>query len=326
MDSGNLKNRLHTRLEIQTNPVVRINSSLFFIGSCFSENIGNLLGELFISSTINPFGIIYSPIAIATAMDKIGTNHQYTETDLFFHNGNFVSLDHHGSYQNPEAQKILNRINTDIQNGNTALKNCDVAFVTLGTAFAYRHILTNKIVANCHRIPNTEFEKIMHSESELINAYTKIVNAIKRVNSQTKIVFTISPVKHLRDGILENAQSKARLASSLAAYTYSNTDVSYFPAYEIMTEELRDHRFYKDDLAHPSAWSLQYIFTRLIETVFDLQTRDYINDALKYYSMRQHRPMQTNADELAKWELSKANYFVGLQEKYPDKPWVELLQ
>lgn len=326
MDPELFKQGLLTRFDIPASPSIGINDPIFFIGSCFSENIGSRFSQLGFFTQINPFGILYNPVSIANAIEKITTDNHYSESDLFYYNTNFLSLDHHGSFHHRSAASLLTTINEGIQNSKNFLGNAHTAIITLGTSFVYILQSTEKIVANCHKIPGSEFRKILLSEGEIVESLEKCVLYLKKANPGIEIIFTISPVKHLRDGVLENATSKARLQSALASYLNTGRAIgcSYFPSYEIVTEELRDHRFYAEDLAHPSAWTTLYIFNRFANTKLNDRAKEFLEPALKYVRMKNHRIMTQNEDEIAKWEQAKKDYWEKLVAQFPDKKWPEL--
>jgi len=324
MSSSALRDKLTTDFQISDNPFIGLNSKIFFLGSCFSENIFKALGELQFDVFCNPFGIMYNPVSMANCMEKIANNTVFTETELILHQEKYHSLDHHGSYCNSTPGNLLQQINQNIQDANAFLKQANVIFITLGTAYAYYHKKSNKFVANCHKIPGTEFDKILLSENEIITHLRILEESIFELNPNAKISYTISPVKHLRDGLQENAISKARLLSSLFLFLQTgNFKSDYFPAYEIVTEELRDHRFYGEDLAHPSEWTVRYIFERFVESRMDIRSRDFIEKYSKFLKMEQHRPISTDNTELMAWAEKKNLTLQKIQEEFPEikKPY-----
>lgn len=320
MLSEELKNNLNTEFSIPENIVLSANSHMFFAGSCFSENIGERLQKLGMNCLINPHGIIYDPLSIQRSLERIVSLKPYTENHLYFSNGTFHSLDHHGSFNHPEAGKLVERINSTCLIASDYIKNSNLAIITLGTAWVYYHTVSESFVANCHKIPQREFSKSLLSETAIASSLNLIVSYLKKLNPGIKVIFTVSPVKHLRDGILENAISKARLQSAVwqVIHQLSSDDVTYFPAYEIMTEELRDYRFYKHDLAHPSEWSVQYIFRRFIETCADNRCKDYLNRAEKFSEMQRHRIMSDNPEVQNNWTAKKQEFLKQLLKDFPE--------
>lgn len=323
MTAEDFKKELSTRFAIPPSQDLDYNSRLFFLGSCFSENMGLRFQQLFFQCCINPFGILYNPVSLAQAIEKMGADARYLEQDLFYFNGLFHSLDHHGTFHHASASALLQKINTELENGRDFLKQSSHILITLGTSFVHTLEADNRIVANCHKIPATEFNKRILSETEIIDALNNIKLTLKRVNPGAKVIFTLSPVKHLREGIQENALSKSRLLSALHAFLHLHADAhySYFPAYEIVTEELRDHRFYTEDLAHPSNWTLAYIFQRFTECKLTPSAIQFIEPAIKYLRMKNHRVMSENSAEQDKWNQTVQAAFEKLRTDFPNKIW-----
>ena len=324
MNSGELKQTHLTAFNIPKNPLIATNSTLFFQGSCFSENVGTLLDEMFFNILINPFGVMYNMHSIAKSLEMIATGYRFTENDLLFHAGIFLSPYHHGSFKDENADDLLTRINAISDQAKTHLQNCNVAVLTPGTSVAYRHLLTGEIVANCHKIPGSSFDKLMLSEEQTIQSLMSSYKWLKQLNPEIRIVLTLSPVKHLRDGISENALSKARLLSSIHSFLKIQEDVAYFPAFEIMTEELRDHRYYSEDLAHPGKWAVKYIFYRFVETLMDERAIEYVHLGLKYLKMTAHRVISRNEADLQAWENTKSAFIDELRKNYPEMNWKRL--
>ena len=319
MSPSQIKEQLFTRFDIPANPLASINSSWFFAGSCFSENIGRMLGSLSVEILQNPFGIIYNPHSLASVLGKIATEYRYSAHDFYYSNGRFVSLDHHGSFSHPEAEPLAERINQLHDQSFEFISKSDIACITLGTAWVWEMRDPARIVANCHKIPAAEFHHRLLSETEVRQEIFKCVEYLKLINPGIKILFTISPVKHLREGILNNSMSKARLISSLASFLEQMPECSYFPAYEIVCDELRDHRFYAEDLAHPSAWTIRYIFNRFTECCFDSRTRNYLDAAIRLARLLEHRPHQTDKASLTALKQKWAEEIDKLKSDYPEK-------
>jgi hypothetical protein len=320
MNGSEAKLRLSTEFPIPAKPIIGISSKVFLQGSCFSENIGLRLQEAGFDTNINPFGILYNPLSISNAVDRIIEKKLYSEGELYFHGGKFHSLDHHGSFQSSTPAVVVQEINDQITAAHDFLKDANVAIITLGTAFVYYHQTSQKAVANCHKIPGTEFEKILLSEKEITDALRIMENRLVSFNPAIQICYTISPVKHLRDGVAENALSKARLLSSLQLFRAAGGHPSdYFPAFEIMNEELRDHRFYADDLAHPSAWAVNYIFDRFLQCRFDERALQYVTRFAHFQRMANHKPVTTDNSELTAWANKKKEVLDALKLEFPEK-------
>ena len=254
----------------QTEINVSYSDKLFFIGSCFSENIGKKLANLKFQTSINPFGIIYNPISIFEVLDSIVSHKKYSSENIFKHNDIWKCFDFHSDISAIDADALLSKINYKIEEANTFLKQSNVLFITFGTSWVYKNN-EEKIVANCHKIPQKKFTKVLLDDNTIIAAFKKTYKQIKSINPNINIVLSISPVRHIRDGIVENNQSKAQLISATHKLVSEFNNVHYFPAFEYIIDDLRDYRFFKADLVHPNELAIQYVFEK-----FELT---YINEA-----------------------------------------------
>ena len=272
---------------------VKHTDGMMLMGSCFTENIGQYLQQFQFNVNINPFGIIYNPISLFNNLNNILQHKKYTEQDLLFHNELYLSLDHHGSFSNTKSEIVLENINESIEKAHDDFNKSQYLIFTLGTAFTYTHQIQNRVVANCHKIPNNAFNKAILSVEEIKNAYKLIHN---HLNNKT-ILFTVSPVRHWRDGAIENQRSKSILIESIHQIIAENKNCHYFPGYEIMMDELRDYRFYEEDMLHPNKVAVKYIWQRFSETYFDENTI-YLNHRIqKIQHLLQHRIKHTDTNE-----------------------------
>lgn len=319
VSSDKAKELLLTRFDIPANPIADINSAWFLAGSCFSENMGRMLGSLSVETLQNPFGIIYNPHSLANILGKIATEYRYSVHDFYYSGGRFVSLDHHGSFSHPDAAPLADRINLLHDQSFEFISQAQIACITLGTARVWEMHDPARIVANCHKIPASEFQNRMLSETEIRQELFNCVEYLRMMNPDIKVLFTVSPVKHLREGIVSNSISKARLLSALSSFLDDMPECAYFPAYEIVTEELRDHRFYADDLAHPSAWTIRYIFSRFSECYFNSHSRQYLDAAIRLARLLEHRPHQTDNASLSLIKQKWADEIAKIKASFPEK-------
>lgn len=315
------KQYLFTQFDIESKPTIDYNNALFFCGSCFSENIGNKFQKLQFDTLMNPAGILFDPLSISNLIDRIAGEKTYSTQDLFCFSDKFYSLDHHGTFRSQSEKELLDKINSKLKESLTFIYSANVAIITLGTAYAYYHKSSSKYVGNCHKLPNNQFNKVLLTDLEIRNAIKNIIVNLKILNPEIRIIFTISPVKHLKDGIAENALSKARLLSALHGIIDENSfeKTDYFPAFEIVCEELRDHRFYKDDLAHPNDWTIQYIFQRFVDYAFTNTAQDYIKEMTAILKMKQHNLMNTDPDAITDWNQKIKVETDRVMSKYPTK-------
>jgi hypothetical protein len=286
---------------------------LLLLGSCFTENIGHYLKQFQFQANINPFGIIYNPISIFGNLDKIIQHKIYLENDLLLHNELYLSLDHHGQFSGTDKTDVLSTINSKITQSNADFKSTKFIIITLGTAFAYTHLEQNRIVANCHKIPNNAFEKRLLSIEEIKSSF----NSIKKKLNDKTILFTVSPVRHWRDGAIENQRSKSILIESIHQLIAENSNCFYFPAYELMMDELRDYRFYAEDMLHPNTVAVKYIWERFQDTYFSEPTKEMNLEIEKINLLRQHRIKNANTEAQEAFERKIKNAIADFKTKYP---------
>ena len=272
-------------------------SNFLLVGSCFSEHIGNkLLGAGF-ETMINPFGILYNSSSLAESIRRIATRELYTEADLLKnHEGRFVSFDHHGRFSGSDASEVLASINNSLSRAHEFIKKATCTVITLGSAWVYKLAPENRIVANCHKFPASRFEKILLPLDEVVAHLKNIHQSIRAVNPGAEIIWTISPVKHLRDGVVENQQSKSVLISALHEHRASVENPGhYFPAYEIVNDELRDYRFFDSDHAHPNALAIDYVWERFLQTCFTAAALEKVSLSDKLARGLNHRSLHSES-------------------------------
>lgn len=299
-------------------PARKINYSdkLFFIGSCFSENIAGQFDKHLFSVVSNPHGILFNPTSIANALQDVINKKEYTDSDIFFEQGLCRSFQHHGQFSNADKTICLEQINTSISSAHDELKKSEYLFITLGSAFAYKHVQQQHIVANCHKIPAKEFEKVLISKEDITSTYNKLIAELKTLNPKIKIAFTVSPVRYIRDGLVENNHSKAILLQSIHELIATNENCFYFPSYEIVIDELRDYRFFKEDMVHPNELAVKYIWERMQQSWIDATTIEFIIEAGQYNRLLEHRVL--NESERGKHEENIAAAKNSLLKKYPN--------
>lgn len=260
---------LQTNIPLEKQPDNQIDykSNLLLLGSCFVENIGNKLEYFKFQNLQNPFGILFHPKAIETLIANAINLKEYKEEDIFFHNEQWHCFDAHSRLSNVSKKEVLNDLNKQIKSTNQQISKSTHIIITLGTAWIYRFLETNTIVANCHKIPQNQFEKELMSVDDVVKSLKSIVSLIKSVNSKASIIITVSPIRHIKDGFIENSQSKAHLISAIHQLLNQKSSIKnhqsfYFPSYEIMMDELRDYRFYDDDMVHPNKTAINYIWEK----------------------------------------------------------------
>lgn len=292
-------------------------SKLMVFGSCFSENIGQQLFRSKFDVNVNPFGILYNPASIAQVLRRVMLNDPFSERDLFSHNGLYHSMLHHGDYSNVDAELCLNNINESLGKASADLLKSDCLLITFGTAFVYRFAETGNVVSNCHKLPASSFTRDRLSVHEILNEWVVLIKELRLENPTLKILFTVSPIRHWKDGAHENQLSKSTLLLAIDQIRKQVGDVLYFPSYEIVLDELRDYRFYADDMVHPSSSAVNYIWERFRETYFDEETESVLSQWNKIAQAIAHRPINKGTEShkyFLRQTLLKLEEF---QYKYP---------
>ncbi len=293
-------------------------TTLTLLGSCFAENMGQKLKDRKLNSIINPFGILFNPFSVVNALERMLNNRPYAASELINVDEHWVSLDHHGAFKNRSIDGSLLDINDSLEKGRNQLLGSDVIFITLGSAWAYRHIERNHLVANCHKIPNKEFKKELLSfqDAHLILRHIPQFLASMKINVQ--VVFTVSPVRHWKDGAVENSRSKAILNSAIHEVVDEFQNCHYFPAYEYMMDDLRDYRFYGADMLHPTEQAVGYIWDKFQECFFD-ETTMAINKAVTaIVDAASHRPMDPESNSYQRFLKKQLEMIQELATKHPE--------
>lgn len=292
-------------------------SKILLMGSCFSENIGGKLKNSKFPVVINPFGILYNPISIYNALDRLLTNKLFTESDLIHYNDSYHSLMHHGSFSHSNLKVAVDNINEAFNHASTQLHNADVLLITFGTAYVFRWNESSEVVGNCHKIPANKFTRERLSVEEIYAAWRMLINKIVAINPKVKLIFTVSPIRHFKDGAHENQLSKSILHLSIDRLMSEFTENTfYFPAYEILLDQLRDYRFYTDDMLHPSELAQNYIWARFSETYFSHQTEQIIAEWQKIRQAMSHRPYNSQSKEYMEFLNRTINNLQAFQDKY----------
>ena len=272
------------------------NANLLLLGSCFVENIGTKLNYYKFLNAINPFGILFHTKAIENLLLNAINKKVFTEKDIFFHNEHWHSFEAHSKLSNPSKEVLLNHLNDAIKLTNQQINKSTHIIITLGTAWCYRYIETDTIVANCHKIPQKKFLKELLTIEEITESLEASISLLRSVNKNVTILFTVSPVRHLKDGFIENQQSKAHLISAIHNVIDNQKQTYYFPAYEIMMDELRDYRFYKEDMLHPNQTAINYIWERFTDVWISESAQKTMLEVENIQKGLAHKPFNKNTD------------------------------
>lgn len=283
----------------------------FLIGSCFSENISTLLSNHKFKTYSNSNGIVFNPLSIHNCIDTAITGSEIDENLILNRDGNFYSYLHHTSINSKSLKELTDKINTENKKAQQCLKESDYLIITFGTAFYYHQQQLNKTVANCHKQSAATFEKKCLSVSEIVTNYSSLIEKFKDFNPKLKIIFTVSPVKYLKDGLIENNLSKSILLLAIHELLKETKNCFYFPAFELVNDDLRDYRFYKEDLAHPNDLAVNYVWEKFSAACFDektVATNKLINNLNLVLN---HREMTVSKEEESKLQ----NYIAKQKEE-----------
>lgn len=292
-------------------------SPSLFLGSCFAQNIGDILKQRKFPALVNPFGVLYNPISVEMALNRIAFGELLKEDELIFHNDLWLSFLHHTSFSNSSKEKCLANINSSLANIKNQWQQTEHVIVTFGTARAYYHIRSKNPVANCHKIPASEFENRLLSVSEIVNSWSNLLTNLLQKNPNLKVAFTISPIRHWKDGAQGNLISKSTLVlavKELLQLFPSNT--FYFPAYEIMLDDLRDYRFYADDMLHPSNMAIRYIWEKFSHAYIADSAKETMGEVEKVIQAFSHRPLRKGTKEHEKFVDKTVQQMLRISVKY----------
>ncbi|WP_278832821.1 GSCFA domain-containing protein [Porphyromonas cangingivalis] len=276
-------------------------------GSCFSSELTAYLQDNLFTVHSSPFGIMYNPASIAKGLQRVLEGKIFDESELFEQDGIWYSNMHHGDYASHDKGLALSRINEDLEHLKNVLKDINVWVFTFGTSYIYEEVKTSEVVNNCHRRPAKDFSRRRLTVEEIVSLWKPLVARLQEAGGE--VIFTVSPICHYRDGAHESRLSKAVLLLAIDALQEESSRVGYFPSYEIMMDELRDYRFYAEDLVHPSLTAVRYIMERFAETHIDaLATESILTRWSALRKLLAHRPMTTHPDRL------RAHYFSLLEK------------
>ena len=266
------------------------------IGSCFSDEIGKRLTDLKFDVLINPFGVIFNSHSIQNLIERSIQKKYFTTADVHQNGEEFFCFDVHSSFNALTKEAVLEELNLTLDQVHDYILSCDVLMITLGTSWIYEWKTSNQVVANCHKVDAKQFEKRLLTTEENLKSLELIVSDLKNINPTIRIITTVSPVRHTKDGMIENNVSKARLLDALYQLSLQNNQVEYFPSYELVLDDLRDYRFFKEDLIHPSKQAVDYIWEKFSETYFEQSTQTIIQKINKVISAINHRPFNEESD------------------------------
>ncbi|MDR1369655.1 MAG: GSCFA domain-containing protein [Dysgonamonadaceae bacterium] len=270
---------------------------IMMMGSCFAENIATSLLNSGFQTDSNPFGTVYNPQSLASGIRELLSGKKYADSDLFFHRGLFHSFSHHSRFSDISEESCLKNINTSLETSAGFLKNATIFIITFGTACVYTLESTGKTVNNCHKLPDNRFIRKRLSVADIVTDWELLLKDIKAYNPDLKLLFTVSPIRHWKDGAHENQLSKSTLLLAIDELVRQNNFCCYFPSYEILMDELRDYRFYAEDMLHPSPVAIDYLYERFSEAFFSTLTRSKIHEWENIQKALNHKPFNPDSEE-----------------------------
>jgi hypothetical protein len=281
---------LRTVFPIENSPVKIVHTdSVMFLGSCFASSVGSMMEKGKIPVMINPSGTVYNPVSVGTTLEQLISPQEFTRDDLYCHNGLWLSFSHYTEFSTDSAGETLDKINSRLFEAAAFLRKASFLFITFGTARIYRFRQTGKVVSNCHKIPSGQFSHELLKVSEITELWLKLLDRITESFPNLRVIFTISPVRHIRDGAHGNQLSKSTLFLAVEELLGHLSHPGYFPGYEIMMDDLRDYRFYDDDMLHPSASAINYIWEKFTDSWFSPATLKLWEDISSVRAGMAHR-------------------------------------
>jgi len=292
-------------------------SQLLFMGSCFAENIGQKLEEQKMKTLINPFGVMYNPVSLARSVRRIVDNAKASDRDLIQLKDLWASFNFHSCFSGLDKGQVLWSINNATEKAHEFLKKTNYLVLTLGTAWVYILQSTDEIIANCHKVPEKHFMRERLSIDDIRTSLKSIADDVVRINPELKIILTVSPIRHWKDGAHQNQLSKASLLLAIEKLVQEEVHVEYFPAYEFQMDDLRDYRFYKKNLLHPNGEAVEYIWTKFKECYFSEDAHTILGQVASFIKAAHHRPFNRLSESHQKFVRIQLVELKEFHKKHP---------
>ncbi len=325
---------LRTTFKIEPSALrITYNDPVMFIGSCFAASIGRQFELGRMPVMINPAGTVYNPVSVCNTLDSITSGKKYGSDDLYNNEGTWISFDHYTDFSSGNPEEVLRKINRKSAEALKFISSAKFLFITFGTARVYRWLQSGRIVSNCHKIAASEFAHELLTVGDITALWANQLDKLKSLFPGLQIVFTISPVRHWKDGAHGNQVSKAVLILAVEKLLEHPSKPAYFPAYELVMDDLRDYRFYEDDMLHPSTLATDYIWEAFNRSYFNNATISLWQEVVKISKAVSHRIQTNNKDQIRKFAenvlsridlITEKNPFVNLEKER--KYFLELLE
>ncbi len=304
--------------------LIDVGSKVLLVGSCFTDNMGAKFKEFRMNALVNPFGVVYNPVSIARLLNRVLLLDYCDEDELVFHNGLWHHLDFHGRFSDREKQNVCENIDSTLVEVSQYLKKAEFLILTFGTAFVYEYDGTSLIVSNCHKMPDSFFYRYRLDPEEIVEDYQDLIVDLRAFNPSLKIIFTISPVRHLKDGAHGNQVSKSSLMLAVDKLCGMFEKVFYFPAYEIVMDDLRDYRFYDEGLINPSRQTIRYIWERFSEVLLSDRAHLYTKKIAKLEKAVNHRIQDAGNEEAVRnFALKNLQFIDSISSDFPEVNLIE---
>ncbi len=295
---------------------LNIRHGVMLVGSCFTDHLGNKLQQHRFSTLQNPNGILFNPVSLAKSVTSYIEKKHYNRNDLFFQQEWWTSWDHHSQFSHANPEMLLEMINRSQDEAHLFLQKAKWIVLTVGSAWVYQ-LAEGTVVANCHKVPTDKFQKRLLPVEEVLAVLDNMIHRLFIFNPGLRILFTISPVRHLRDGFVENNRSKAALIQAVHHLVEKFEGLFYFPAYELIIDDLRDYRFYAEDMVHPNYLATNYVWEKFSESCIDEESRKFIKEIAPINAALAHKPFQPDSNAHKLFRQKQVEKLQQLQTSYP---------
>ena len=303
--------------EISINPLeqtIHYGDGLLFLGSCFADEVGGICRGLGFDAMVNPFGVLYNPVSVANAVHRMANGRPFAHEEVIrTGEGYYCTFSHNTTFWQPTEEALLEYVNASLQAAHEHFQNARWIIISLGTSWVYRSIETLEVVANCHKLPSCLFDRICLS----VPTSVAVLSGLAKMYPDKQFIFTVSPLRHVKDGLHGNQLSKAALLLAVDEVCKTFGNAHYFPAYEILLDELRDYRFYKEDMVHPTEQAVRHIWERFVDFAIDPSEKPAMKAATELKQMLQHRPLFPESEAFKKFELLKEKKISELKREFP---------
>ncbi len=307
------------RTIVPIKPGINLNHSdrILALGSCFADNMSALLAQSGFRVEQNPFGVLYNPMSVVKALEILWYKIPFREEDLFEYQGLYASFMHHSSFSSPDRDEVLSHIRKNNERAAAFLQETTCLMLTFGTSWVYSLAETGKIVANCHKLPEDLFVRRRLDVAEIVDYYSAFLETLFQAKPDLKVIMTVSPIRHFKDGAHENTLSKAVLHLAIEELMLHFPQVQYFPAYELLCDDLRDYRFYTEDMLHPSETAVKYIWEAFSQFAFDKSTRELMHQVQQLHKAMQHRPQRPDDEAYKRFAQKNLASIAVLEASQP---------